>query len=133
MKQIKLYLKDDFKSWDTDWKDVKPFRILSVSDDTDLWERAIRLDDTYYTICAKQGENYQIEELPSYDLNKEETFGEDEIKCPICGYEISDSWECEDDGGEEVCGGCGSILEWNRVVEVTYSTTVKEKTRAIRL
>ena len=48
MKQIKLYSRDNFKDWETKWEDVKPFKIVSVSDDIELWDRAIKINDTYY-------------------------------------------------------------------------------------
>ncbi len=133
MKQIKLYSRDNFKDWETKWEDVKPFKIVSVSDDIELWDRAIKINDTYYRICVQQGNNYQVKEILNFNLNKSDTWGEQEIKCPICGYEMSDSWEYEDDEGEEICGGCGATLEWKRDVEVTYSTEVKERVEPIIL
>lgn len=133
MKQIKLYLRDDFNNCLQDWKEIKPFKTLSVADDIELWDKALVLDDKYYTVCMSEGNNYKIDELPNFDLSEEETSLESEIKCPICGYEVSDSWEYSDDEGELVCDGCGATLEWGREVEVTYSTKVTEKTEPIKL
>lgn len=133
MREIKLYLLEDFEDWKASWEDVKPFKILSVSDDIELWDRVIKINKSYYRIFSSQGNNYKIEEILNFDLDEIDTWGEQEIKCPICGYEMSDSWEYEDDEGEEICGGCGATLEWKREVEVTYSTEVKEKVEPIIL
>lgn len=46
----------------------------------------------------------------------------DEIVCPWCGYEYSDSWECSE-YGEEECPDCYNPFSYNRDVSVSYSTT----------
>lgn len=133
MKQIKLYLSDDFKDILQDWEEVKPFKILSVADDIDLWESAISLGNKIYGVASSQGDSYKIYELPNFNIEEDTTYGEDEIKCPICGNEISDSWEYEGEDGEEICPGCGATLEWTREVEVTYSTSVKKVVKPLKL
>lgn len=45
----------------------------------------------------------------------------DEIVCPHCGYEHSDSWEMRE--GEHECSDCCRPFDVTRNVEVTYSTT----------
>ena len=44
-----------------------------------------------------------------------------EIVCPWCGYEHSDSWEMGD--GETECHDCGRKFETEKDVTVTYSTS----------
>lgn len=57
----------------------------------------------------------------------DEVFGEDEIVCPHCFYEFSDSWEFgKEECGEEECPECGNEFTWTRQVEVSYSTKIKE-------
>lgn len=46
----------------------------------------------------------------------------DEIVCPHCGYEHSDSWEYEEDG-EEDCHECGKPFYSGRDLSVTYWTS----------
>ena len=46
----------------------------------------------------------------------------DEVVCPHCGYEHSDSWECSDHEEGYVCDDCGHKFTITRDVEVTYST-----------
>lgn len=47
----------------------------------------------------------------------------DEIMCPWCGYEESDSWELDSDYDNEYeCPSCGRTFEVTRNVEVTYTS-----------
>ena len=45
-----------------------------------------------------------------------------EITCPWCGSEKSDSWELEDSENRE-CDNCGHSYSHERNVQVDYSTT----------
>ena len=63
-------------------------------------------------------------------IDEDEIFQHDEIKCPYCGIEKSDSWECSDDGSE-ICDTCGSEYEYERIVDVSYTTTIKKKNEKI--
>ncbi len=45
----------------------------------------------------------------------------DEIVCPHCGYEHSDSWEAGEDGAGE-CGSCGEEYHFTRNINVDYCT-----------
>ena len=52
----------------------------------------------------------------------------DEVVCPWCGYEHTDSWERHmDNGGEEdeICSGCGKNFTIECDISVTYSTSQK--------
>jgi DNA-directed RNA polymerase subunit RPC12/RpoP len=46
----------------------------------------------------------------------------DEIVCPHCGYEYSDSWEFDGYSDTIECSSCGEGFEYTRDVSVTYST-----------
>lgn len=48
----------------------------------------------------------------------------DEIVCPNCGMEKSDSWEYSDSG--EIDCNCGITFEYYREVSCTYNTFIKE-------
>lgn len=132
MKKIELYLADDFKDIFTEWDEVKVYKTLSVADDVELWNRAINLEDKFYSICCSQGNKYQIRELEQFNLEEDENWDKSEITCPICGYEVSDSWEYDSDEGECECGCCGASLEWSREVEVSYSAEVKKSVQPIK-
>lgn len=45
----------------------------------------------------------------------------DNIKCPNCGSENTDSWEMGEEGDEECCD-CGCKFSYQRHTEITYST-----------
>jgi len=49
----------------------------------------------------------------------------DEIVCPYCGYEHSDSWEMGDQGEIE-CEKCGKTFEYWVETQVHYTTKRKE-------
>lgn len=63
-------------------------------------------------------------------IDEDEIFQHNEIKCPYCGIEKSDSWEYSDDGSE-ICDTCGSEYEYERIVDVSYTTTIKKKNEKI--
>jgi DNA-directed RNA polymerase subunit RPC12/RpoP len=46
----------------------------------------------------------------------------DEIVCPYCGCEFSESYEFDRDSGECECYECGKEFEYYRHIEVTYCT-----------
>ena len=54
-------------------------------------------------------------------MDKPETYGEEEVTCPYCQYQKSDSWELGDDG-TQTCGECGKTYEWQRNVSTSYSS-----------
>ena len=110
MKKIELYLADDFKDIFTEWDEVKVYKILSVADDVELWDRAISLDGKFYSVCCSEGNKYKIRELERYDIEEKENWDTSEIKC----------------------GGCGATLEWSREVEVSYSAEVKKSVQPIK-
>lgn len=133
MKKIELYLYEDFKDVFTEWDEVEVYRTLSIADDVDLWNRAINLDGKFYSVCTSQGNKYKIAELEQFNPKEDSNWGKDEITCPICGYEVGDSWEFDSDCGEYECKGCGAVLEWNRDIEVSYSVEVKKSQQPLKL
>lgn len=51
----------------------------------------------------------------------------EEIVCPHCGFEYSDSWDFSQDFDEIDCEECGKEFEFAREVETTYSTAKVKK------
>jgi len=72
--------------------------------------------------CRQKRVDKQIAEFQAKGAATEYT---DDITCPNCGYENGDSWEVSEDSGEDTCGNCGCEFEFERHIEVTYSTTQK--------
>jgi DNA-directed RNA polymerase subunit RPC12/RpoP len=50
-----------------------------------------------------------------------------ELVCPHCGFKFSDSWEWTGDDGDDECLECGKTFFWERMVEITYSTSIKKE------
>jgi DNA-directed RNA polymerase subunit RPC12/RpoP len=46
----------------------------------------------------------------------------DELVCPYCGHQESDSWEVYPDDGVYKCGECEKEYTYSRYVSVTYTT-----------
>ena len=51
-----------------------------------------------------------------------EQFETEELVCPWCGYSDPDSWELADSDGNYECSSCGEIFEYERNIEVTYTS-----------
>lgn len=49
-----------------------------------------------------------------------------EITCPWCGCELTDSWEYDDCDDAAECPECGKLFEYERNVEVTYTSKRRE-------
>lgn len=96
----------------------------------------VKKDGEYYLVCAyekeKDGEWCIIVHGTEYYKNKEDSFGEQYITCPVCGYKDKDSWEMHDEYDDHwECKNCGSILQVQRNIEITYDTYVKEPNKNI--
>jgi hypothetical protein len=88
-------------------------------------------------IISHNGKNYNycggytdlsvtfVEECPDWNPEGEEKDYTDEITCPYCNYEFSDSYEFGR-GGEDCeeieCGNCGSTIQFQRIISVEYCT-----------
>ena len=62
------------------------------------------------------------------EINHEYT---DEIVCPYCGYEFSDSWDFNRDSEEIDCPECEKTFEYFREVEVKYVTKKVESDASV--
>lgn len=129
MKKLNLYKETVGKNdsrWDYDWEKSPIFRTIEVEDDVDIWNTPMMIDGKFYCCCCAQGDCFKITELNYFkfdeDVSELETYGEDEITCPVCGSKQSESWEYSCDSDEHICEDCGSKYEWERQVEVTYNS-----------
>lgn len=139
MKEVKIYLSDkliQLKNFQHDWDNSPVFKTLKVEDDCDLWNSPIKVKDEFYNVCMSQGDNYCIDKLDFYnyedDIQNMVEYNEDNILCPVCGYEETDCWEySNNEEDEHECQGCGSILSWEREYTVTYKTKVVNRSNFI--
>ncbi len=51
----------------------------------------------------------------------------DEITCPHCGYEYSDSWDFGRDEAEEECPECHDSFTYERIITCLYTTAKLEQ------
>lgn len=78
----------------------------------------------YYRVCMTSPKHGVIGvEETYYNVAGEEYFREQYITCPYCGHQNQDSWEVSGDDGETDCGACGSTFSYERIVDVSYSTS----------
>ena len=69
-------------------------------------------------LCSNCHDKRVEHRIETFDGDTELT---DEVICPHCGYEASDSWEIEE--GQHRCSDCNRTFEVQRNVEITYTTT----------
>lgn len=96
-------------------------------DGSELFDRSIEMDGVLYG-CGSYSPKYNmlfVEELEHIDTSNDSLYSYEEITCPQCGTEFSDSFEFGDDGDEE-CDNCGCQFSYCRNIEVSYSMTVME-------
>ena len=59
------------------------------------------------------------------NLEPEDKDYTDNLTCPYCGYEDSNSWELGDSDDEHQCGQCCATISYERVVTVEYNSSAK--------
>lgn len=74
-------------------------------------------------------DNKKREQIEQYQSGEDEPCGTDEVTCPWCGYEYSDSWEFGESEEEEICQNCEKEFSFERHVEVTYNSSRVEETK----
>ena len=89
--------------------------------------KLLLINNKYYECCGLNTQNelyirrlYADSDLPE----EEETYNEDCLTCPYCGYENKDSFELPDEDDEYVCPRCGSVLKYNKRITVSYDVEV---------
>lgn len=75
------------------------------------------------TSCELRLRKIEIAERQEKGFEHEYT---QEVVCPYCGYEHSDSWEMSDDETDRECPDCEKIFDYERIVTCEYSSSKKE-------
>jgi len=88
----------------------------------------VKYDGEVYSICSTSPEHnfslaYPIDFDP--DCDKEIT-NDNRIKCPVCGDENHDSWECGSEDENYQCTRCGSTLSYTSETTRTFYITMKK-------
>jgi ribosomal protein L37AE/L43A len=132
MKELKIYLRDDIEDLlEETFEGIPILKTITIPDDEDIWTIPLLINSKFYHTCMSYKNNYAVKELEYFkceeDVKDLEEYAEDNIKCPVCGYEELDSWEySEDEEEEHRCDHCNSILAWQREHTVIYNIQVKK-------
>ncbi len=112
-------------------------------DHDDYFSKVLIIDGVSYTPCYYMT-THDILVVGTYDNNTEglyittdyeeslETFQESDPTCPVCGQTYSDAFELSDEDEIE-CPNCYAQLSVERIVDVSYTTTVVSKGEVLDL
>lgn len=135
------------RSWDYSMNGITPEDdgirpIIETDKEINIGDVLI-IDNVAYHICciSGKGSKYNIayvERLRNQRVfvdreEPEEECYTDQITCPYCGYENSDSWEADDDEYEYECPCCMSTFSYQRNVTVEYCSQPVKKAEAVIL
>ena len=90
----------------------------------------LKVNNRYYRCSVLNSEeNSLYVRFVDYWIPKDEdTYNNDYLICPYCGYKDCDSFELSDEEDEYECPQCGSILKYHKEISVSYDVeVVKEK------
>jgi len=116
-------------------EDSKKYCILETNQDVPF-DELLNINGKLYNCCSrtlnKDSDNKIIVEETIF--NEEEYKIAQEITCPYCGEELSDSWEMSDSEDEVYCEGCKSTYAYERDYDITYkSVPVKKNTKTVNI
>jgi uncharacterized Zn-finger protein len=80
---------------------------------------------TFRIICSSK-KRIIVERIKIDFKTPKEKYHERNIVCPYCGDENTDSWEADDSDDESKCPTCGGIFSYERITDVSYSSTPVE-------
>lgn len=116
--------------FDRNIEDIKKIVFCKTDKIIDFHDKVL-IDGKKYTICSgtRIGDDfyYSVEEISLKDDDDIQDEYESEIKCPVCGHELSDSIEMPDREEEHECEYCGSIFAYEREVSVEYIFSIVKK------
>lgn len=126
MWQLRIY---DWKHfWDGNYHLMELVKEVSEEPGT---ECIYEIDGKTYRWCAISPENKVIG-VKEISLNREpEEVYDDEFKCPYCRTIHHDAWELSSDDGTIECPRCGSELDYERNIEITYTVTPVKMTEVV--
>ena len=125
--QMRIY--DSTHFWNREYQAME--LIKEVTEEPDLGS-LFEINDKFYRGCAKSPKSkvFGIEEITFAEEieEKEET----DFTCPYCLYEDVDAFELSNEGTGE-CSNCGSEIEYERVVEVSYRVSPIKRNMPIKI
>ena len=107
--------------------------ICDIDDVSEFPDGLISINNLTARVCSiSSAGNFITIEFVGDILNDDEVNHSNEITCPHCGSEVSDSWECSDSDDNYSCDTCGSVFSYEREVEVTYNSTIVSRNASIQ-
>ena len=109
------------------------YSILQTKEEID-WDDTLKINGKLYSIWSAlpRGDDkcfcvdeFRFKEDPDYKI-------ENNITCPYCGEQMSDSWDYGESEDNHYCDTCGSIYSWERVVTVDYRSDPVSKNEEIK-
>lgn len=88
----------------------------------------LKVNNMYYRCSALKAEEDSLYvRFVDFQVPQEgDTYTDDYLTCPYCGYEDHDSFELPDEDDEYECPQCGSTLKYHREISVSYDVEVVE-------
>ncbi|MCY9513288.1 FmdB family zinc ribbon protein [Paenibacillus apiarius] len=118
MWQLRIYDRKHF--WDDNYHLMELVKEVPEEPST---ECIYEIDGKTYRWCAISPENKVIG-IKEISINSDpEEESDYEFKCPYCGSIYHDAWELPSDEDKIECGNCGSEIEYERNIEITYTVT----------
>lgn len=115
------------------WKgDYEKMRLVKEVETEPNFHDNLEIEGKIYSGCACNFENkvMGVEEISLVDDPGEQN--EDEFTCPYCLHVDHDAFELNDSGTID-CSNCGSEIEYERVVEVSYMVMPVKKNNPIKI
>lgn len=137
----------NMRSWDYSMNNRTPrddnIEPIVVTDKEIEMGELLIINNVAYTICSLSGKGnkFQIayvervknQSVFVYDEDPEEQYATDNITCPYCGYENTDSWEADESDEHYECSNCGSYFSYEREVSVSYYSSPIEKNEPLMI
>ncbi|MGG1673301.1 hypothetical protein ACIFOE_22220 [Paenibacillus sp. NRS-1783] len=116
MWQIRVY--DPHHFWNKDYEKMPLVKEVEQEPD---YKSILQIDEKTYRWCAISPANkvLSVKQIAINHDPEEEEFGE--FKCPYCGSVDEGACERRDDEGTVQCETCGSEIEYERHVEISYT------------
>lgn len=134
MKIYKMTVEDSVAIGFHKTKSLSDFTPIAETDKEIDISQVIRVNGNTYHVWMKRGDNsYAFVKEVDLSNSEDELFGEDEIICPNCKQEVSDSWEYDDYDAHFECGCCGSIFSYERIVNPTYNMKLIKKGKVVEV
>ena len=88
----------------------------------------LKVNNRYYRCSAlNAGENSLYVRFVDFCIPQDnDTYTDDYLTCPYCGYKDHDSFELPEEDDEYECPQCGSILKYHKEISVSYDVEVVE-------